>query len=77
MTTKTTINWWDQASELNDHQSENLNGGRYDQSVSVEYGPLHVNFGDRKHFTIKSPKYIGHHNPHVHFFSTHRPIILN
>ncbi len=38
MNTKTTVNWWHQASELDDRQSEKLNGGSGFTSVSISGG---------------------------------------
>lgn len=38
MTTKTTVSWWHQAPELNDRQSEKLNGGSAFTSISISGG---------------------------------------
>jgi hypothetical protein len=56
MTTKTTINWWHQAPELDDNQSENLNGGSGFASVSISggLGNVEINKSDGARISLKS-----------------------
>ena len=57
MTTKTTVNWWHQATKLNDNQSESINGGSGFSSVSISGGLSNVEInkadGDRIKLTAK------------------------
>ena len=77
MTTKTTVNWWHQAPELNDHQSENLNGGSGFMSVSISGGLDNVEInkgnGERinltaKHGTLQYRSYRNRHGYSSHYF---------
>jgi hypothetical protein len=79
MTTKMTINWWRQTSELNDHQSENLNGGSNYTSISVgisgELGPVQINSSNgaqinlnSKNSTVRYRGYHSYHGYHSHYF---------
>jgi hypothetical protein len=77
MTTKTTVNWWYQASELDDHQSENLNGGSGFLSVSISGGlgavQINKSNGDQvnlssKHGTLQYRSYRNHHGCSSHYF---------
>lgn len=70
MTTKTTVNWWHQASELNDHQSENLNGGSGLASIFISggLGALQINSANGAQINVTSEhgtlKYSGFRNRH-------------
>ena len=77
MSTKTTVNWWHQAAELNDRQSENLNGGSGFVSVSILGGlnSVEINKSDgvqvsltAKHGTLRYSRYHNHHGYDDKFF---------
>ena len=77
MTTKTTVNWWHRATELNDHQSENLNGGSGFMSVSILGGlntvEINKDNGERikltaKLGTLQYRRYRDHHGYSSNYF---------
>ena len=77
MSTKTTVNWWHQAAELNDRQSENLNGGSGFLSVSILGGlnSVEINKSDgvqvgltTKLGTFQYRRYRDHHGHFSKFF---------
>jgi hypothetical protein len=77
MTTKTTVNWWHQASELDDRQSENLNGGSGFASVSISggLGAVEINKSNgaqinliSKHGTLQYRSYRNRHGYSSHYF---------
>ena len=77
MTTKTTVNWWHQATKLNDHQSENLNGGSGFASVSISGGlstvEINKSNGDQlnlisKYGTLQYRSYRNRHGYSSHYF---------
>ena len=77
MSTKTTVNWWHQAAELNDRQSENINGGSGFLSVSVIGGlnSVEINKADgdqlnltARHGTLSYRRYRNHHGYSSNFF---------
>jgi hypothetical protein len=77
MTTKTTINWWHQAPDLNDHQSENINGGSGFTSISIAGGVsvVQINSSDgaqinlgSKHGILQYRSYRNRHGYSSHYF---------
>lgn len=77
MNTKTTVNWWHQASELNDNQSEHLNGGSGLTSISISggLGAIQINSSNGAQINLSSKnstlKYRSYHNRHgycSHYF---------
>ena len=77
MTTKTTVSWWHQASELDDRQSENINGGSDFASVSITggLGTVEINKSNgaqinlsSKSGTLKYRSYRNRHGYSSHYF---------
>ena len=78
MTTKTTVNWWHHAPEVDERQSENLNGGSGLASISISGGlsALQINSSNgaqinlsSEHGTIKYSSYRNRHGYRSHHIS--------
>lgn len=78
MTTKTTVNWWHHAPEIDEQRSEELNGGSGFASIFVSggLGALQINSSDgaqinlrAEHGTIKYRSYRNHHGFRSHYIS--------
>jgi hypothetical protein len=79
MTTKIKIDWWHQAPELNDRQSENLNGGSdcaaFSVGISGGIGAIQINDSNgaqinlnSKHSPVRYRGYHIHNGCRSHYF---------